>query len=75
MDVSMPQMDGIEATRQIHGNLPNIRIVGLSTYDDDNVESSMHEAGAAAYFNKTEGSDRLLEYLRSVRAQARRSAS
>jgi PAS domain S-box-containing protein len=75
MDVSMPQMDGIEATRQIHGNLPNIRIVGLSTYDDDNVECSMREAGAAAYFNKTEGSDRLLEYLRSFRARAKRSVS
>src|SRR5215831_13139522 len=75
MDVSMPQMDGIEATRQIHGNLPKIRIVGLSTYDDDNVECSMREAGAAAYFTKNEGSDRLLEYLRSFRAQAKRSAS
>jgi len=75
MDVSMPQMDGIEATRQIHGNLPKIRIVGLSTYDDDNVECLMREAGAAAYFTKNEGSDRLLEYLRSFRAQAKRSAS
>src|SRR5215471_14610767 len=75
MDVSMPQMDGIEATRQIHANLPNIRIVGVSTYADDNVEASMREAGAAAYFKKNEGSDRLLEYLRSFRAQAKRSAS
>ena len=74
MDVSMPQMDGIEATRQIHDNLPHIRIVGLSTYDDENVERAMREAGATAYFKKNEGSDRLLDYLRSFRAKAKGAA-
>jgi signal transduction histidine kinase/ABC-type uncharacterized transport system substrate-binding protein/ActR/RegA family two-component response regulator len=70
MDVSMPQMNGIEATREIHRALPHIQIVGLSTYDDENAERSMREAGAEAYFTKTEGTDRLLDYLRSLRAQA-----
>src|SRR5262249_8191183 len=71
MDVSMPQMNGIEATREIHSSLPHIRIVGLSTHDDENKERSMREAGAEAYFAKNEGTDRLLDYLISLLAQAR----
>ena len=39
MDVSMPQMNGIEATREIHRALPHIQIVGLSTHDDDNIRA------------------------------------
>jgi signal transduction histidine kinase/ActR/RegA family two-component response regulator len=74
MDVSMPQMDGIEATRQIHAALPHIEIVGLSTYVDENIERSMCEAGAKAYFTKNESSDRLLDYLLSFRTQAKGSA-
>jgi CheY-like chemotaxis protein/anti-sigma regulatory factor (Ser/Thr protein kinase) len=66
MDVSMPRRDGIEATRQIHAVLPHIEIVGLSTYVDENIERSMREAGAKAYFTKNESSDRLLDYLLSL---------
>jgi CheY-like chemotaxis protein/anti-sigma regulatory factor (Ser/Thr protein kinase) len=66
MDVSMPQMNGIEATREIHRALPHIKIVGLSTHDDENTERSMREAGAEAYFTKNEGADRLLDYLLSM---------
>jgi DNA-binding NarL/FixJ family response regulator len=70
MDVSMRQKNGIEATHEIHRTLPHIRIVGLSTHDDENTENSMREAGAEAYFTKNEGTDRLLDYLLSLRAQA-----
>src|SRR5262245_41412425 len=71
IDVSMPQMNGIESAREIHRNLPHIRIVGLSTHDDANTVRSMREAGAEAYFTKNEGTDRLLDYLVSVLAQAK----
>jgi DNA-binding NarL/FixJ family response regulator len=71
MDVSMPQMNGIEATREILRTVPHIQIVGVSTYDDENTEHSMCEAGAKAYFTKTEGTDRLLDYLLSLRPQAK----
>jgi len=63
MDVSMPQMNGIEATREIHGAQRDIHIVGLSTHDDENTKRLMREAGAEAYFTKNEGADRLLDYL------------
>jgi DNA-binding NarL/FixJ family response regulator len=63
----MRQKNGIEATHEIHRTLPHIRIVGLSTHDDENTENSMREAGAEAYFTKNEGTDRLLDYLLSLR--------
>jgi hypothetical protein len=44
--------------------------VGLSTHDDENTERAMREAGAQAYFTKNEGTDRLIDYLLSLRAQA-----
>ena len=71
MDVSMPQMNGIDATREIHRALPHIQIVGLSTHDDESTERLMREAGAAAYFTKNEGTDRLLDYLLSLPAKAK----
>jgi CheY-like chemotaxis protein len=66
MDVSMPQMNGIDATREIRRTLQHIRIVGLSTHDDESTERLMRSAGAEAYFTKNEGTDRLLDYLLSL---------
>jgi PAS domain S-box-containing protein len=52
MDISMPKMDGVEATRIIHSELPHIRIIGLSVYDKDAQADRMIEAGASAYCAK-----------------------
>jgi PAS domain S-box-containing protein len=71
MDVSMPQMNGIEATREIHRTRPHIQIVGLSTYGDEATERAMREAGAQAYFGKTESSNRLIDYLISLQTKAK----
>jgi PAS domain S-box-containing protein len=71
MDVSMPQMNGIDATREIHRTLQQMRIVGLSTHDDESTERLMRRAGAEAYFTKNEGTDRLLDYLLSLVAQVK----
>ena len=70
MDVAMPQKNGIEATKEIHGTLPHIQIVGLSTYGDESTELAMREAGAQAYFSKTESTHRLFDYVLSLRPQA-----
>jgi len=70
MDVSMPQMNGIDATREIHRTLHYIRIVGLSTHDDESTERLMRKAGAEAYFTKNEGTDRLFDYLLSLLEKA-----
>jgi signal transduction histidine kinase/ActR/RegA family two-component response regulator len=71
MDVAMPQKNGIEATQEIHDTLPNIQIVGLSTYGDETTERAMRDAGAQAYFSKTESTDRLFDYVLSLRPQAK----
>jgi DNA-binding NarL/FixJ family response regulator len=75
LDVSLPQMNGIDATREIHHTLGHIRIVGLSTHDDESTERLMRQAGAEAYFTKNEGTDRLLDYLLSLLAKAKGAAA
>jgi CheY-like chemotaxis protein/anti-sigma regulatory factor (Ser/Thr protein kinase) len=75
MDVSMRQMNGIDATREIHHALPHIQIVGLSTHVDEHIERSMREAGAKAYFTKNEETDRLLSYLLSLHTQAKEAVN
>jgi len=52
MDINMPQISGVEATRTIHRELPHIRIIGLSMHDDHEVSRVMFEAGAFGYKNK-----------------------
>jgi PAS domain S-box-containing protein len=64
MDISMPKMDGIETTRIIHNEFPNIRIIGLSMHDKQDQAVRMMEAGASAYCTKDGGTDILLSEIR-----------
>ena len=64
MDYSMPQMDGLQATRRIKEQWPGIRVIGLSMYDEADRAQSMLEAGASAYVAKTGGADALLNTIR-----------
>jgi PAS domain S-box-containing protein len=52
MDINMPELSGVEATRAIHEELPDIRIIGLSMHDDPQFAQSMFDAGAVGYKNK-----------------------
>ena len=49
MDVRMPRMDGLSATRQILQHYPGARIVIVTDYNDDGLRSAAREAGACAY--------------------------
>jgi CheY-like chemotaxis protein len=52
MDINLPVMNGIEATRKITAKMPDIRIIGLSVNSEDDMADSMIAAGAAAYVTK-----------------------
>ena len=64
MDIDMPNMNGVEATRIICGEYPRIRILGLSMHDDENLAARMIEAGASAYRPKSDNTDLLLATIR-----------
>ncbi len=66
MDVSMPELNGIEATRQLIAAVPTLRILALSTYSDHRYVSEMLHAGAAGYILKDGVFDELLFAIRSV---------
>ena len=66
VDVSMPKMDGIEATRRIKATCPSINVLILSAYDDDQFIFSLLEAGAAGYLLKTIRSRELVDAVRAV---------
>lgn len=66
VDVSMPKMDGIEATRKIKAACPSINVLILSAYDDDQFIFSLLEAGAAGYLLKSIRSRELLDAIRAV---------
>ena len=63
MDASMPVMDGIEATRQIKAERPEVRVIGLSMYDDEEISQKMRAAGAEAFLCKTAS---LAELLKAI---------
>jgi PAS domain S-box-containing protein len=53
MDINMPNLNGIEATRIIHREAPGVRIIGLSMHEEEERARDMIQAGAAGYKNKT----------------------
>ena len=61
MDVRMPRMDGVEATKQIKERWPDTAVVGFSAFDDGSAE--MLAAGATAYVLKDFANDELIMRL------------
>lgn len=57
MDVKMPRMDGLTATRQLLEKHPAARIVIVTDYDDDQLRGAAREAGACAYALKNNLTD------------------
>jgi len=66
MDVAMPLMGGDEATRQIKLHVPNVRVIALSMYEEDNMAEKMRRAGAEAYLLKTGPAEELLAAIRGA---------
>lgn len=70
MDVRMPGMDGVEATRRIREQLPDTKIVILTTFDDDEYVHYALKYGAVGYLLKNIRPDDLVVSMRAVMAGA-----
>ncbi len=65
MDVSMPNLSGIDATRTIHQQHPEIRVIGLSMFEAAEQAQAMHDAGASDYVAKSGPSCELIAAIRN----------
>jgi two-component system, NarL family, response regulator LiaR len=68
MDIAMPRLNGIEATKQIKARYPAVAVLVLTAYDDDPYIFALLEAGAAGYLLKDVRADELIKAVRSVHA-------
>ena len=66
MDVAMPGMNGLEATRQIVRNIPSSKVLVLTSYGDDDYVAQLLEAGATGYLVKQTAAADLLKAIREV---------
>jgi DNA-binding NarL/FixJ family response regulator len=66
MDLRMPRRDGVTATRRITTRWPEVRVLVLTTYDDDELVFRSIESGASGYLLKDVGSDALADAIRAA---------
>jgi DNA-binding NarL/FixJ family response regulator len=64
MDLQMPILDGVAATRRLHQELPECRVIVLTTFDDDELVFDGLRAGALGYLLKDAPSEKLAEAIR-----------
>jgi DNA-binding NarL/FixJ family response regulator len=64
MDVSMPVMNGVEATRRIKNEAPEIAVIGLSMHSSEEARTSMKKAGARDYLLKDRPAPELLSAIK-----------
>jgi DNA-binding NarL/FixJ family response regulator len=68
MDIGMPDLNGVEATRRIRSADAKVKVLALSTYTDKQYVLAMLDAGACGYVLKAAASEELLRALRAVSA-------
>ncbi len=66
MDMAMPIMDGLEATRRMRREFPGTRVLVLTQYDDKEYVLPVIEAGASGFISKVAASSELVQGIRSV---------
>lgn len=66
MDIGMPELNGIEATRRISRDFPTVKVIGLSMHSSDKYVREMFRAGASGYLLKNCPFDELSEAVRTV---------
>jgi DNA-binding NarL/FixJ family response regulator len=70
MDIRMPNMDGVEATRRIKGEFPSTAVIVLTMYDSDTYVIDAMRAGASGYLLKDVSQELLLHTIRAVSSGA-----
>lgn len=68
MDVTMPRLNGVQATRRVMEMMPAVQVIGLSMHDSDNMADAMLDAGAVSYLNKAGDPYQLLTAIRATRS-------
>ena len=66
MDLQMPVLDGVEATRRLHHEQPDSRVIVLTTFDDNEMVFDGLRAGALGYLLKDAPSEKLAEAIRAA---------
>lgn len=66
IDIAMPGMNGIEATRRLLALAPHVKVIGLSAFSDRQFVQDLLDAGATGYITKAEASDELLRAIDTV---------
>jgi CheY-like chemotaxis protein len=75
MDISMPGMNGIQATEIIHAELPKVLVIGLSMFEENERAAAMKRAGAVAYVTKSGPADAVITAIREAALLAREKGS
>ena len=65
MDISMPRMNGIQATQIIHAEMPKVHIIGLSMFKEEEQAAAMREAGAEDYIAKSDPPEAVIAAIRA----------
>jgi DNA-binding NarL/FixJ family response regulator len=66
MDIVMPELNGVDATRAIHARCPDVKVIGLSMTAEPRYVETLLAAGAAGYLLKSSAADELLEAVQAV---------
>jgi PAS domain S-box-containing protein len=74
MDVAMPVMDGIEATRVLRTELPDVKVIGPSMFDDETHGAEMRSAGAVGFVRKTAPTAAIVQVIPEHAGRAPRPA-
>ena len=66
MDLMMPEMDGISATRAIRQRWPEMQVIALTSFSDEELAQEALEAGATSYVLKSISADKLADAIRAA---------
>ena len=71
MDMNMPGIGGLEATKKIIRYAPDIKVIVLTVYTEDPIPTKVMQIGAAGYLTKGTGSDEMVNAIRAVHSGQR----